>query len=105
MMKNTLENVFALLEKRGERSTASAVSRIMGVQPSTVSRWRKGQRPNACQQANLAMLGRILRGAAADKPQAERIAVAILNPAGGGLLRLGIKGILIAAGLGWITED
>jgi hypothetical protein len=80
-MMKTIDNIRELLEKRGVNPTDSCIGRI-----------------------NLEMLERILKRAQKDT-RAAKIAESLVNPVGAGLLRLGIKGILIASGLGWVTED
>jgi len=99
-----LDDIRELLKKRGLDPTDSYISRILGVHPSTVGRWSFRQNIPWKHKGSMEMLARILKRAQRDT-QAEKIASTLLHPAGTGLLRLGIKGILIAAGLGWITED
>jgi len=99
-----LDDIRALLKKRGLDPTDSLVSRILGVHSSTVGRWKFRQDIPWKHRGSLEMLARVLKRAQNDT-RAEKIASTLLSHAGTGLLRLGIKGILIAAGLGWITED
>ena len=100
----TIDNIRDLLKKRGTDSTDANISRILGVHPSTVSRWIFKQDVPWKHRTAIEMLERVLKRAQKDA-RAEKIAAALVQPAEIGLLRLGIKGILIAAGLGWIIEE
>jgi uncharacterized protein (UPF0297 family) len=103
-MMKTIDNIRELLEKRGVNPTDSCIGRIMGVHPATIARWNSREQIPWKHRTNLEMLERILKRAQKDT-RAAKIAESLVNPVGAGLLRLGIKGILIASGLGWVTED
>lgn len=94
------------LQQRGEVGSYHQVARLLGVAPSTVSRWASGESvPRGKQAEGLDLLYKTLSAADDGNTDAKRILGAVLGVAGAGLLGLGLGGILIASGLGWLLAQ
>ena len=109
MHMNASQKISAIidgLERRGKPGTLTQVARLLNVAPSTVSRWFSGVvEPKGRQLEALDLLYRTVVQANQDNPDAKKILGAILGGLGAGLLGIGVGGILIAAGLGWLLSD
>jgi len=91
------------LEKRGEPGSLTQIADLIGVDPSTVARWARGtSKPRGNQREALLLLYRTVAQAEKGNSEAKKILGALIGAAGAGLLGIGLGGILIAAGLGWI---
>lgn len=98
-----LEKICQSLKARGEPGTLYQIARLLGVAPSTVTRWSKGQtNPRGKAAEALDVLYRTVVQAEKGNPEAANMLGAFLGGAGAALLGLGLGGVLIAAGLGWI---
>lgn len=98
--------VCEVLKQRGEAGSPYQVARLLGVSPSTVLRWAGGGvEPRRRQAEALDLLYRTVVRAEQDNQDAKRILGSLLAATGAGLLGLGLGGVLIAAGLGWILGD
>lgn len=98
-----LQRIYEALQERGEPGTPYQVARLLQVSPSTVARWEKGgATPQGKTAMSLDLLYRTVVRAEKGDDDARKILTAILGAAGAGLLGLGMGGVLIAAGLGWI---
>ncbi|GEM_PF-6601632 len=94
------------LQRRGQAGSLAQIARLLGVSPSTVTRWIANDTvPNRSQQEKLDLLFRTIVNADQGNEDAGRILGSLLGAAGAGLLGLGTGGILIAAGLGWLMSD
>ena len=100
-----VEHIRKGLEARGESGSYSQVARLLDVSPSTVSRWVKGVMPTNRQFERLNLLYRTVCEAEEGNEDAKKILGALLGVAGASLLGLGVGGILIAAGLGWLIGE
>lgn len=104
--EDQLRRICEGLAQRGEPGSLNQVARLLDVAPSTVSRWSSGETtPTARQQERLTLLYRTVCEAEKGNQDADQILGALLGAAGAGLLGLGMGGILIAAGLGWLMGD
>ena len=101
--REKIERIRVMLRKNGDTGTNYRIARLLDVSPSTVGRWEQGlATPRGRQAEALELLFRTLSEAAKGDPEAKRILGALLGVAGASLLGLGLGGVLIAAGLGWI---
>lgn len=101
-----IERICRTLEERGEPGSYHQVARLLGVAPSTVSRWAGGEStPRGKQAESLDLLYRTVVAADHGNPDAIKILGAVLGAAGAGLLGMGVGGVLIAAGLGWLLGE
>lgn len=103
-----IEVICRVLKRRGESGTAYRLSQLLGVSPSTVTRWMHGQAVPRGRSADA--LDYLYRASVKweeenGHPDAEKILGAVLGGAGAVLLGLGPAGMLIAAGLGWLVGE
>jgi len=100
-----VDRICRALESRDEPGTPTQVARLLGCSPSTVLRWKHGESsPRGRQADSLDLLYRTVVEADDGNADATKILGSLLGAAGAGLLGLGVGGILIAAGLGWILS-
>jgi transcriptional regulator with XRE-family HTH domain len=98
-----LQRISAALQDRGEPGNAAQIARLLNVSPSTVGRWLSGEvAPRGKQAESLKLLHRTVVQADDGNRDAKKILGMLLGGAGAGLLGLGLGGVLIAAGLGWV---
>ena len=86
----------------------SSLASLLGVAPSTVSRWRSGEvQPRGKQMTCIDLLHRTVTRAASGDEKAKDLLGRLISPAfvNAGLLGLGLVGILIAIGLDWLLRD
>ena len=101
-----IKRICQVLQERGEPGTPYQISRLLGVSPSTVSRWLAGTAtPRGRQAQSLDFLYNTIVNVNRGNPEADKLLGALLGGVGAGLLGLGVGGVLIAAGLGWILGD
>ena len=104
--KDKISAICSSLQDRGEPGTPSQIARLLHVAPSTVSRWiNETAVPRGRQAEALDLLYRTVINAEQGNPDAKKILGMVLGAAGAGLLGLGLGGVLIAAGLGWILGE
>lgn len=105
--RDKVVRIQAALKDRGESGSLNQVGRLLNVSTSTVSRWAAegGTKPPRKQQERLDLLYRTVCEADRGNSDADKILAALLGAAGAGLLGLGMGGILIAAGLGWLVRE
>ena len=101
-----LDRIYEGLKAKNQPGTAYQVAKLLNVAPSTVSRWERGlAQPQGRSAEALDLLYRTVCEAQRGNEDADQILVSILTATGAGLLGLGVGGILIAAGLGWILSS
>ena len=101
--KTKIERISEALQSRNEPGTLYQIAKLLDVVPSTVSRWHSGaSAPRGRQAESLDLLYNTVVKADTGNPEAYKILAALLGGVGAGLLGLGVGGVLIAAGLGWI---
>jgi len=92
-----------MLRKNGDTGTNYQIAKLLDVSASTVGRWEQGlATPRGRQAEALDLLLRTLTEVGKGNPEAKKLLGAFFGVAGASLLGLGLGGVLIAAGLGWI---
>lgn len=105
-VKRKIECICEVLQSRGEPGTCYQVARLLDVSPSTVTRWVAGTAtPRGRQSEALDLLYNTVVQVNRGNEEADKILGALLGGLGAGLLGLGVGGILIAAGLGWVIGE
>ena len=98
----TLARIQQILRVRGHQWSLSYVAKLLATNATTVWRWRTGKSvPRGKRALALEIFYRVLVKAESGDPDALKI----LEGAASGVLGLGIRGVLIAAGLGWLMCD
>lgn len=99
-----IERIQAVLTARGQPGTPYQIARMLSVAPSTVSRWLSGvATPRGRQEESLTLLYRTAVETQNGNEEAATILKKVAVPiAGAALLGLGLPGVLMAAGLGWL---
>lgn len=101
--RQKLQRIYTSLRVKGHPGTAYQVAKLLQVAPSTVGRWEKGSAtPQGRTAESLDLLYRTVVQAERGNADADKILGAILGGVGASLLGIGLGGILVAAGLGWL---
>lgn len=97
-----LDAVLAHLGRLKEAASGYRIAQLLGVNQSTVSRWMSGARLRPRHAQALRWFRRTCEESDAGNPQAVRMRKAFLDH--DGVLGMGERGLLVAAGLGWLFE-
>lgn len=104
----TVTEQIELLKKNlklvGLKGSEYQVAKMLGVQPSTVLRWRRSEtEPRQKQMRNLMLLERVIDGVRRGRKGADKIlSVFAVHPE---LVSQGLSGIVIASGLSWLLVE
>ena len=116
-----LQKVQKVFTSQNIPSKPSHLAKILGVAPSSLSRWLKGEvEPRGKQKERIDILYRMVCEVENGNPEAKKLLPKLVKPLGfGGVgsagiagfvgmvtpLSLGMAGVLFAAGLGWLLAD
>ena len=104
--KKRLEHIQKFLTESGLPAHPAHLANVLGVAPSSLSRWLGGEEAKGKQREKISLLFRTVLQAEAKNPTAMRMIAQFSRPiAGVGLLASGIIGALTAAGLDWLVKE
>ena len=104
--KKRLKRIQKFLMQSDLPARPAQLAKILGVAPSSLTRWLGGEEAKGKQREKIDMLYRTVLEAEAENPLAMRMVAQFARPiAGVGLLATGLIGAVAAAGLGWLLAD